>query len=65
MSEALLTALGLVLVIEGLLYALVPGQLRRMLLAMQAMSDDQLRLGGLAAIAMGVLFVWAVRSLSG
>ena len=65
MSEALLTALGLVLVIEGLLYALVPGQLRRMLLAMQTMSDDQLRLGGLAAIAMGVLFVWAVRSLSG
>ena len=30
MMPALFTALGLVLVIEGLLYALVPGQLRRM-----------------------------------
>ena len=65
MTEALLTALGLVLVIEGLLYALVPGQLRRMLLALQELNDDQLRLGGLAALATGVLFVWVVRSLAG
>lgn len=65
MSEAVFTALGLVLVIEGLLYALVPGQLRRMLAAMERLSDDQLRLGGIAAIAVGVLVVFVVRSVAG
>jgi len=64
MSEAIFTALGLVMVIEGLLYALVPGQLRRMLAAMERFSDDQLRLGGLAAIAVGVLVVFVVRSMA-
>lgn len=64
MSEAIFTALGLVLVIEGLLYALVPGQLRRMLAAMEHLSDDQLRLGGVAAIAVGVLVVFVVRSVA-
>jgi uncharacterized protein YjeT (DUF2065 family) len=58
----LLTALGLVLVIEGLLYALVPAQLRAMMLAMQKLSDDQLRIGGIAAMAVGVVVVWLVRS---
>ncbi len=58
----LLTALGLVLVIEGLLYALVPAQLRAMMLAMQKLSDDQLRIGGVAAMAVGVVVVWLVRS---
>jgi uncharacterized protein YjeT (DUF2065 family) len=65
MSEAIFTAVGLVLVIEGLLYALVPGQLRRMLAAMERLSDDQLRLGGVAAIAVGVLVVFVVRGVAG
>ena len=57
-------ALGLVFVIEGLLYALVPGQLRRMLGMMRELSDDQLRVGGAAAIAFGLVIVWLVRSVS-
>ena len=65
MITAFLMALGLVFVIEGLLYALVPGQLRRMLAAMERLSDDQLRLGGIAAIAVGVLVVFVVRSVAG
>jgi uncharacterized protein len=65
MSQAIFTAVGLVLVIEGLLYALVPGQLRRMLAAMEQLSEDQLRLGGIAAIAVGVLVVFVARSVAG
>ena len=61
----LLTALGLVLVIEGLLYALVPGQLRRMAELLRQVTDDQLRIGGASAIALGVLIVWITRSVSG
>lgn len=54
-------ALGFVLVIEGLLYALVPGQLKAMMLSFQKLSDDQLRIGGVTAVAMGVIIVWLVR----
>jgi uncharacterized protein YjeT (DUF2065 family) len=56
----LLTALGLVLVIEGLLYALAPHLTRRMMSAAQEMSDDQLRLGGVVATIVGVGLVWLV-----
>ena len=63
MTEALLTAFGLVLVIEGLLYALVPGHLKAMMLSFQKLSNDQMRIGGVAAMAMGVVIVWIVRSV--
>ena len=61
MIPAFLTALGLVFVIEGLLYALVPGHLKAMMQAVQKLSDDQLRIGGVAAMAAGVAVVWLVR----
>ena len=62
MIPDLLMALGLVLVIEGLLYALVPGHLKAMMLSMQKLSNDQLRMGGLVAMGLGVLSVWIVRA---
>ena len=65
MTHDLLVALGLVFVIEGLLYALVPGQLRRMAELLRQVTDDQLRIGGASAIALGVLIVWITRSVSG
>lgn len=61
MTAEILMALGFVLVIEGLLYALVPGQLKAMMLSFQKLSDDQLRIGGVTAVAMGVIIVWLVR----
>jgi hypothetical protein len=57
-----LTALGFVLVIEGLLYALVPAQLKAMMVSVQKLSDDQLRIGGVAAMATGVMAVWLVHT---
>jgi uncharacterized protein YjeT (DUF2065 family) len=61
MIAELLLALGLVFVIEGLLYALVPARLRAMMAAMQNLSDDQMRIGGVIAMAIGVAVVWLVR----
>ena len=61
MIPDLLMALGLVLVIEGLLYALVPAKLRAMMATMQKLSDDQMRIGGVMAMALGVAVVWLVR----
>ena len=63
MSHSLLMALGLVFVIEGLLYALVPGHLKTMMKAMENVSDETLRMGGLAALGFGVFIVWVVQSL--
>ena len=62
MLEKVLTALGLVLVIEGLLYALVPAQLRGMMASVQKLSDDQLRIAGVAAMATGVVAVSLVHA---
>jgi uncharacterized protein YjeT (DUF2065 family) len=60
MTREIVMALGLLLVIEGLLYALVPGHLKAMMVSIQKLPDDQLRMGGLAAMALGVGVVWAV-----
>ena len=57
----LIVALGLVLVIEGTLYAAFPGGLKRIMVLAQSMPDNPLRSGGLAAILVGVLMVWLVR----
>lgn len=58
----LLVALGLVLVFEGLLYAVLPGQMKRMMVHVIGVSDDSLRWIGAAALALGVALVWFVRS---
>ena len=57
----LLTAFGLVLVIEGLLWALAPRFGRRMLEAASEMPENSLRIAGAGAVAAGVVIVWLVR----
>jgi uncharacterized protein len=57
----ILTALGLVLAAEGVLYALAPGGLKRAMAAMQQVPEDTLRIGGVAALAIGVVLVWLAR----
>ena len=61
MSE-LLSAIGLVLAIEGTLYAIMPQTMRELMRSVLATSPDALRLGGVAALAIGVGLVWLVRS---
>ena len=62
MTQDLLMALGLVFVIEGRLYAWVPGHLKNMMKAMENVGDDALRIGGLAAVGFGVFMVWMVKA---
>jgi uncharacterized protein len=57
----LLLALGLLLVIEGALYALAPERMKKLMEAMQAQPADRLRIAGLAAAAFGVALMWLVR----
>jgi hypothetical protein len=56
-----LTALALVLVIEGGLYALFPEGMRRMMAQMQEVPESRLRLMGLIGAVVGVVGVWLLR----
>ena len=60
MSE-FVTAIGLVLVIEGLAYALWPGGMQRMMAMMREMPEETLRNSGLFGLAIGVAIVWFAR----
>ena len=57
----LAVALGLVLVFEGLIWALSPQFGRRMLAVATATPEPTLRAAGWFAIALGALVVWIVR----
>jgi len=57
----LFVAIGLVLVIEGILYGGFPGLARRMAAEAAAAPESALRAVGLAAVALGVFIVWLVR----
>ena len=59
--STLVVAFGLVLVIEGTLWALAPGVGRRFLEATADMPESNLRLAGAVAVAAGVLIIWIVR----
>lgn len=56
-----LVAVGLMAVLEGLLYAAAPSLMRKGLRRLIEASDFWLRTGGVAAMAVGVAVVWAVR----
>jgi uncharacterized protein YjeT (DUF2065 family) len=60
MGDSLWVALGLVLVIEGLLPFFNPGGWRRMFERVLQKTDGQLRFLGLAGIVSGLLLIWVV-----
>ncbi|MGI9494280.1 MAG: DUF2065 domain-containing protein [Geminicoccaceae bacterium] len=61
MSE-LATGLALVLVLEGILWALAPNGMKRAALIALGLENSQLRTGGLIAAATGVFLVWLLRA---
>ena len=62
MMQFILGSLGLLLIIEGLLYALSPNRMKNMIRSMLEMNNDTLKWGGLASAIVGFLMLWtAVR----
>lgn len=53
-----LTGLGLVLLIEGLVYALAPSLIEDMLAALRSLGLPERRLVGLAVLATGAALLW-------
>jgi uncharacterized protein len=57
----LVTAVGLVFIIEGLVYAAAPAGLKAILARLEQVPDETLRMGGLIAVGVGVAIVWLAR----
>ncbi|MGR3495534.1 DUF2065 domain-containing protein [Citreimonas sp.] len=57
----ILTGIALVLVIEGLVYALAPSLVERLLEALRAMPVEARRTLGLATLATGLVLLWIAR----
>nr|WP_208103289.1 DUF2065 family protein [Rubellimicrobium sp. CFH 75288] len=56
-------AIGLVLLVEGLLWALAPRLVEEMLAALRTLPPETRRLVGLGAAALGLALVWAAWGL--
>jgi uncharacterized protein len=59
----ILLAIGLVLVVEGLAFALAPSRMEEIVAMIASLSPERRRVIGLAMLAAGVLLVWAARAL--
>jgi len=58
---AFFSALALAIVIEGLLYAAFPEQMKKMLAQLMAAPASTIRAVGLACAAAGLVLLWLLR----
>ena len=58
----LITALGLVLILEGLVYAIFPRQMKTMLKSIIDYSDNTLVWVGISLALFGLILIWLVRT---
>ena len=54
----LIIAVGLLLFIEGILYALFPSKMKNMLKTVEKLPINQLRMGGLLFAVIGFVIIW-------
>ena len=57
----LVIAIGLLLFIEGMLYALFPSKMKNMLRTIEKLSINQLRMSGLLFALIGFVIVWYLK----
>lgn len=55
------SALALAIIIEGLLYAAFPEQMKKMLASLQSMPASTIRAVALACAAAGLVLLWFIR----
>jgi len=56
--QELIIAIGLLLFIEGILYALFPSKMKNILKNVEKLPISQLRIGGLLFALIGFVIVW-------
>lgn len=62
MIEVALLAIGLVLIVEGLVYALAPSLIEDLLDRLRTLPLETRWMMGLVALAAGVLLVWLAKT---
>tara|TARA_B100000965_G_C19379794_1_gene664097 strand:- start:173 stop:361 length:189 start_codon:yes stop_codon:yes gene_type:complete len=62
MIEIFLGSIGLLLIIEGLLYAVFPDRMKSLIYKMTEMSNETLKWGGIASALLGLMIMWTVLS---
>ena len=60
--KELFIAFGLFLFIEGILYALFPSKMKRMLKKLDLLRDNQMRIGGLIFAILGFIIIYHIKS---
>ena len=60
--KELVIAFGLLLFIEGILYALFPSKMKNMLKKIDTINESQLRAGGLIFAIIGFFIIWYNKS---
>ena len=56
--KELIIAFGLFLFIEGILYAIFPSKMKDMLKKLNDVSNNHLRMGGVAFAVIGFVIIW-------
>ena len=64
MIAVALLAIGLVFIVEGLVYALAPSLIEELLDMLRALPLETRRVMGLVALAVGVAVIWLAKSLA-
>ena len=59
--QELIIAIGLLLFIEGILYALFPSKMKSILLKAKDVKESQLRTGGLIFALIGFIIIWYMK----
>ena len=59
--KEIVIAFGLLLFIEGILYALFPSKMKNMLKKVDMINEGQLRAGGLIFAIIGFVIVWYMK----
>ena len=58
MIKFIIGSLGMLLILEGLLYAIFPNRMKSMIIKMTEMSNDSLKWGGFMSAIFGFLMLW-------
>ena len=57
----LMTAIGLIFLIEGLIIAIFPSRIKIMLKVIESIPENKLRFTGIISIIFGFIIVWYIK----